>query len=175
MIIDIVSCGQSASNWEQHDYSIGVNDCWKFGKPTDALLICNRPEQFIRDRFQTIINSKPKEFYSHKANWSQWFPNWKKVNLVPWYGTLHKGQIYESQTGPFIAMSLAYKLGATDIILWGVDFKNHWLFNDSNPETAKEVKVYLELIECLKQQGVNMWIGAVGSVFENLIQLYDEH
>lgn len=172
MIVDIVASGASGSNWEQHDLSIGINDCWKWGKPTDALVICNRPEQFAKERLHTIINSKPKDFYSWKPCWSQWFPNWKKINLIPWYGTLHKGQIYESHTGPFIAMSLAFKLGATDIILWGVDFKNHSIFNESNPETDKEVNMYLELIEEMKEQGTNVWLGANGSVFDNLIQRY---
>lgn len=178
MIVDIVACGASGSNWEQHDLSIGINDCWKWGKPTDALVICNRPEQFAKDRLQTIINSKPKEFYSHKSNWSQWFPKWKKLNLAPWYGILHKGQCYESQTGPFIAMSLAFKLGATDIILWGVDFKDHRIFNDSNPETVKEVKVYMEMVACLKEYGVNVWRGpqleatVYLTAFDNLIPVF---
>lgn len=172
MVVDIVALGASASNWEKHDSSIGVNDCWKFGKPTDALLVANRPQQFIRDRFQTIINSKPTVFYSNTANWSQWFPGWKKLNMVAWYGSLHPGQQYLSETSPFIAMTLAYNLGAKDIILWGVDFRDHHLFNEGNPQTEREVNTYLQLIEALKEKGVNVWLGAQGTVFDNLIQLY---
>lgn len=169
----IVGCGDSAKNWTPRGHSIGVNDAWKWGQPTDSLLICNRPTQFSPERLDVILSSKPKTFYSHKSNWAYNFPDWKKIPMIPWYGSINPGSVYYSNTSPFIAMSLAYTLGAKDIILWGVDFKNHSLFNDDNPiPTKKEVGIYMELVERLGEKGVSVWLGAKGTAFDDLIQEY---
>lgn len=172
-IFTIVACGESAKEWIPHGHSIGVNDAWKWGKPTDSLLVCNRPVEFGQGRLQTIINSKPETFYSHKSNWAYAFPNWKKINLCQWYGRLVKGQHYSSNTSPFIAMTLAYNLGAKDIILWGCDMMEHKIWNTGNPENIKEIKRHMELVEALKEQGVNVWLGKEGTAFDNLIPVYD--
>lgn len=180
-VIDIVACGDSAQDWEQHDYSIGVNDSWKWGKPTDALVVCNRPTEFRGERLQTIISSKPKVFYSHKSNWSYVFPEWKKLSLIPWYGTFHdypdksEYKCYTSNTSPIIAVSLAYRLGAKDIVLWGVDFTTHKMYHKENPATQDEVNVYLQIFQALKEKNVNVWLGKEGGVFDNLIPLYEKN
>jgi hypothetical protein len=172
MTVDIVGTGATSQNWKQHDYSIGVNDAWKFGQPTDALLVCNRPQQFTPNRIEIIINSKPKDFFSHKANWAEWFPKWKQINLVTWYGTLNPKQVYNSDTSPFIAISLAYNLGAKEIILWGVDFISHHIYNTGNTDTKNEVERYLQLFEALKERGVNVFVGSEGGVFERHLSVY---
>lgn len=175
----IVATGESAANWIPHGYSIGVNDAWKFGRPTDALLICNRPETFSIERRKIIIESKPKDFYSNKANWAGHFPDWKRVRLHPWSGSLHNfhrsdgPSAYSSNTSPIIAITLAYNLGAKEIILWGVDFKSHHLFNDKNPETKREVEAYLQVFEALKEKGVSVYRGADGTAFDNVLPLYN--
>jgi hypothetical protein len=173
LTVDIVATGSSSKNWKQHDYSIGVNDCWKLGKPTDALVVCNRPEQFSRDRFEIIKNSTPKDFYSHKSNWSEYFPKWKKLNLVPWYGTLHPKQIYHSDTSSFIALSLAYNLGAKKIIMWGVDLMDHHIYNPFNPQRNREVEAHLQLIGALKEKGVEVYLGANGTAFDDKLKVYN--
>lgn len=170
----IVACGESAKDWIPRGHSIGVNDAWKWGKPTDSLLVCNRPVEFGQGRLQTIINSKPETFYSHKSNWAYAFPNWKKINLCQWYGRLVKGQHYSSNTSPFIALTLAYNLGATDIIIWGVDMIDHTIYNPENPYRDKEVEVYMQLIKELKEEGVNVYIGENGTVFDGKLIKYDD-
>lgn len=175
----IVACGDSAKDWQSVGYSIGVNDCWKWGKPTDALLVCNRPETFSKERQEIIRQSKPAEFYCNKATWSEWFPNWKKVRIHPWNGTLHQWprtdgpSAYSYNTSPIIAITLAYNLGATEIIIWGVDLVNHQVFNASNPETKREVKAYLEVFEALKEKGVSVYRGADGGVFDEYLSKYE--
>jgi hypothetical protein len=175
MTVDVVATGQTSQNWKQHDFSIGVNDCWKLGKPIDALVVCNRPEQFSSDRFEIIKSSTPKDFYSHKSNWAEYFPKWKKLNLVTWYGTLNPNQTYCSDTSPFIAMSLAYNLGAKKIILWGCDFKDHHIYNDFNPQTKREVERYLELISALNEKGVEVFLGTNGTAFDDKLKVYEEN
>lgn len=176
-IFSVVATGDSAKDWVPNGHSIGVNDCWKFSKPTDSLLICNRPQQFSADRLKIITESKPKDFYSHKSNWKEYFPLWKKVRLHTWSGTLqdwHRSDgpsAYSSNTSPLIAITLAYNLGAKDIILWGVDFRNHSMYNDNNPATKREVGVYLDVFAALKERGVNIYLGRMGSVFDSVLSL----
>jgi hypothetical protein len=172
--VDIIGLGNSAQNWKQHDLSIGVNDAWKFGKPTDALLVCNHPSKFSSDRLKIITESTPKTFYAHKSNWSQWFPQWKKINLVQFYGVLNPGMHYSSDSSPFIALSLAYNLGASKIILWGVDMVNHHLFNPGNPQTRREVSTYMQMIALLKEKGIEVFIGEKGGVFDELLPVYED-
>lgn len=179
MTYTIVGCGESARNWVQRGYSIGVNDCWKFGKPTNALVVCNRPDEFPRDRFNIITNSTPDVFYAHKANWAQFFPAWKKIRIHPWAGVLRDWAKsdgphgYSLNTSPFIAATLAYHYGAKEIILWGVDFRTHHKFNDKDPNTQREVWQYLDLFNIMKERGVMVYRGADGSVFDESIPLYD--
>ena len=80
---------------------------------------------------------------------------------------------YSSDSSSFIALSLAYNLGAKDIILWGCDFMNHHVFNEGNPYRDKEVKRHLELIECLKNEGVNTWLGSLGTAFDDKLKIYE--
>jgi hypothetical protein len=176
----IVGCGDSSQNWTPNGYSIGVNDAFKFGKQTDALVICNRPSTFSKDRLDIILSSKPKDFYSHKSNWSEYFPNWKKVRLHTWNGSLHDFRpsdgptAYSSDTSPIIAITLAYNLGAKDIILWGVQFLDHHIFNTTNPNTKREVQAYAQVIACLKEKGVNVYLGTRPSALETYLEVYDE-
>ncbi len=184
MTFTIVGCGQTASDWIPRGTSIGVNDCWKWGKPTDALLVCNRPQEFGIERLKVITSSKPKTFYTHKklAVWSFAFQNIKRLRLQNWDRNfiprmdrfpLEERVIYSSNTVSFIALSLCYQLGATEIIMWGVDFVNHNTFHTDNPETAKEVNRHLELIAALKEQGVNVWLGKEGTAFDGRVPVYN--
>lgn len=171
MTYTIVGCGQSAQNWKDNGYSIGVNDSWKFGKPTNALLVCNTPTRFTHERLNTIINSKPEKFYTRNREWSQ-FHDITMIKYAPWYGVIRPKQIYYSNSSPFIAISLAYTLGAKEIILWGVDFKNHHMFTEGSQETKKEVERYLELFGCLQELGVSVWLGEKGTAFDLHLPFY---
>lgn len=176
-LFTIVACGQSAENWIPRGHTIGVNDAWKWGKPTDSLLVCNRPQEFTKERLQVITSSTPKTFYSHKSNWAYAFPEWKKLPRMENWGTtgkyLMKDRTYYSDTSSFIAISLAHNLGAKDIILWGVDMMNHWVFNSNNPYRDKEVGRHMELIEALKGEGVSVWLGKEGTAFDDKLKIYD--
>lgn len=172
-LFTVIGCGNTAKYWIPRGHSIGCNDMLKFGKPVDSLLVCNRPAEFTPERFQTIINSNPKNFYSHKGDWKTWYPGWKKISKVGWYGTLHREQVYTSSTSPFIALSLAFHLGATEIIMWGCDFKDHKIYLEGKPETEREVQTYLQLIRMMGEQGCKVWLGAEGTAFDNLIPIYE--
>lgn len=172
MTYNIVGLGDSARNWDGTGLSIGVNDAWRWGHPTTCLLVVNAPSKFSPERLRTIIESKPKYFYSHKSYWADWFNTWKRLNLVAWYGTLNKNQYYTADSSPFVAMTLAYNLGATKIILWGVDLINHHLFNSNNPQNAKEIERYRQLTAALREKGVEVYLGAKGSALESFLTVY---
>jgi len=168
MIISIIGCADSASDWHKVkcDRSIGVNDSWKFNYPTDDLLVCNWPVKFPQYRLDIIKNSKPKQFYSSIDQWSTYFPNMVKIRLTSWDGHLYKDRpdvFSHSDTSPFIAVSMAYKAGAQDIILWGVDMIDHSLMNQQNPYTAMELRKWGQLIDTLEREGVKVWLGKSGS------------
>lgn len=183
MTISIIGCGDTAKDWIPRGHTLGVNDSWKWGKPTDSLVICNRPTNFTNDRLKTIVESKPKTFYSHKSNWAYVFPAWQRIRLKEWIGDfqprmdklpLGDRHCYYSNTISFIALSLCYQLGATEIIMWGCDFVNHKLFHAGNPETEKEVRKHLELIRCLNDHGVKVWLGAEVTAFDGKLEVYEE-
>jgi hypothetical protein len=175
MTFTIIASGSSAKDWQPHGTCIGVNDAFKFGKAFHYLLICNRPDQFTKERMAIIKKTPHERFYCNKSNWSLIFPNWIKVNLVTFYGLIRRNQVYSANTSPFIAISLAYTLGATKIILWGVDFKNHSTFNESNPQTEREIETYLSLFKELKELGVEIFIGSLGSAFDNHLPLLPKY
>lgn len=172
MTYNVVACGQTGSQWDGTGISIGVNDAWKWGKPTTHLLLANRPHSFSPQRFQTIINSKPERFYCDKADWQQYFPDWIKLRLKPWYGSFFKENFYYSDTSPFIAICLAANLGAKEIVLWGVDFIDHHMYNGGNPQTKREIERYKELITELRAQGIETFLGAPGSALESFLPIY---
>lgn len=93
---------------------------------------------------------------------------------MQWSGTLYPDAVFYSNSSPIIAITLAYQLGAKEIILWGVDFRNHHLFNEGNLQTKREVQAYLEVFECLREKGVSTYRGADGSVFDNLIPMHEK-
>jgi hypothetical protein len=172
MTYNIIACGDTAKHWNGSGNSIGVNDSFKWGHHIDRLIVCNRLAMFPRERLDIINASQPNKFYSHKADWHERFPLWNKLDLVPWYGTYHKGKIYKSDTSPFIAICLAAKLGATEIVLWGVDFVNHSKFKHGEPGTKREVETYLELIRELDSIGIKVYLGSYGTAFDNYLPIY---
>lgn len=147
MVYNIIACGESAKHWDGSGHSVGVNDAFKWGHHIEHLIVCNRPENFPKERLDVIKNTIPKHFYSHKNDWGRYFLNWNQINIVPWYGTYHKNIIYHSDTSPFIAICLAMKLGATELNLYGIDFIDHSKYKEGDPGTKRELEQYHNLIK----------------------------
>lgn len=172
MIASIVGCGDSAKEWFKTpcDLSVGVNDCLKHGHQVDWLCIVNVPRKFKDQRWETIMASKPKRFICHDGRWKQWFPEAELTRLQRFRGSVKKGKILHSTTSPFVAINLAYNAGASDIILWGVDFLNHPVVKDKTLET--ELNEYRKLFEALEDKGVRCWLGSDGSVLSKYLKVY---
>ncbi len=170
MLYNIIALGDSAKHWDGTGHSVGVNDAFKWGHHIEHLVVCNRPENFPADRLEVIKNSKPDHFYSHKSDWKKYFPAWNKISIIPWYGTYHRDKIYHSDTSPFIAICLAIKLGATKIVLWGVDFKTHSKYKHGDPGTNRELEYYTQLI---RESYIPFYVGAMCTSFDSVLRVYD--
>lgn len=166
MTYHIVACGETAKHWDGSGPSIGVNDASMWGHPLDYLLVINHPSKFSNepDRFSKIINTKPRiQFYCHTTAWKQYFQAMKHLATRQYTNLIRKGTNYHSKTSPFAAISLAWNLGATDIVLWGVDFANHKFFSPGKKEFNREIRMYQLFTDKLRKQGCNVFCGAEGS------------
>lgn len=174
MTVSIVACGDSAKEWNKTpvDLSIGVNDCLKWGHQVDELLILNVPGEFkpkkeknFEDRLQTIIRSRPKRVVSNCAHqWKRYFSKVEKLELTRFHGVYVPGKVYYSKTSPFAAICYAVKLGAKDIILWGVDMVNHHRYRKGTKDGDFEVAEIMRLVRLLEERGVRVWRGNNDSV-----------
>jgi hypothetical protein len=166
MIINIIGCGETGANWDGTGHSIGVNDCWKFGKPTDLLMVLNRRSTFTPDRIKIIEDSKPKDFYCNLEEWRRSFNDMKLITTTRWNNAFINDVIYHSKTSPFCAMSLAYNLGFRTLVLWGVDFQTHHIFSPGKYAYDNEKLMYHSFIKVLKDKGCKVYAGCYGSTLE---------
>lgn len=126
---DVLGLGETLSTYvpnESHR-TIGVNDIFKH-HAVDVLVVADVPARFTVERRKVIFNSTPELFLSHVDEWSV-HPSFKKIKL-----SKGRGQLYDidtpdvfpySNNSTFIAVVVAYKMGAKTITLHGVDFTTH--------------------------------------------------
>lgn len=176
MIVSIVGCGQSASEWFKTpcDLSIGVNDMFKFGVHPDQLVIINFERKFTSDRLKTILSTRPKKVWTHTSTWTKHFTNAAVIKLSPFNGYVRDGMIYSSKTSPIVALSLAVHQGATDIIIWGIDFISHAAYKKGTKQGDYEVKTYLRFFDQLEKRKIKVWRGADGTAFDLQLPLYEK-
>lgn len=166
MIAHVIGCGQTAKNFTPDgNLTIGVNDIFSI-TPVDYLIVINHPSKFKDEpeRLNAIINSKPKVFYSNNNSWEKYFPEWKQLNMVSFSYSGRNSRIWCSKTSPFVGISLANHLGATDIVIWGVDFQNHKFFKIGTTYFNHEYSAYLKLFE---RVNAKVWLGSKGTCFDN--------
>lgn len=171
MTYTIQGCGQTGEAWDGTGLAIGVNDCFKFGKRTSILLICNHRSKFPESRIEIIKQHNPTKFYTDSNSWRYIFPNFTQVMLRSWDGILRKesNRLQHADSSPFIAMSLAYNLGATKMVLYGVDFNDHHYI--SAGKAKMEIRQYRQLTEVLRSKGVKVFLGAPGSLLEEFLMV----
>lgn len=77
-----------------------------------------------------------------------------------------------SQTSPIIAISYAIKMGAKEIILYGVDFLNHRKWSRGTKSGDREIKVYCKFFAECERIGVKVYLGSNGTAFDLMLPLY---
>lgn len=175
MTFFIIACGSSAENWfnHPHDKSILLNDAYKFGHKGDYLGIWNHRSKFPDPRLQTILSTRPIKMFSDSESWRNYFPEMETTRLRSWDGHLRHDitRLEHAHTSPFIGMSLAYNLGATKIVLFGADFQNHSQWHKGNSEMKTELRAYRQLCDALNLEGVEVILGAPGSLLEEFLRV----
>jgi hypothetical protein len=171
MKINIVGLGSTAKHWDGIGTSIGVNDCKRLGFDPTYLLIVNTANQFTFDRLEFIKATKPHKLFTDQPDsWGKWFPDIPVVpiNSRAWSHSnrlqkISKNYLYHSKTSPFLAISMAFSWGFTEIILWGVDMVDHHRYKPGEGAFLNEYASYKSFCASLKEAGCNVYLGHEGS------------
>lgn len=167
MRASIIGCGSTGSLWDGQGFSIGVNDCLKFGKPVNAIVCVNifnkelHRQQIVKDTVTT------HGFYSSNTRFWTYRPDYKKMDMRQWQGRYIKDRIYWSHTSTFIAITLAVQLGYAEIVLYGCDLTDHKTVK--NNILKHEVKNTLELVGELEKYGIKVYLYKPFGAFANLL------
>lgn len=179
MLYNIIGCGETGSLWDGHGLSIGVNDCEKTGQKVAVLILINHPDRFFGERIN-VIKASTAMIYTDTvcaSSWKKHFPQSIVLNLRSWAGGFsekRKDLIYHSKTSPFVAMSLAHVMGATEMVLWGVDFQNHHKYSPGKNDFNNEVRNYLSLSSALKKSGCKIYVGHKNSFLSQFLPVYEQ-
>jgi len=154
---DVLGLGESLKEYKPSgNKTIGVNDIWKHYS-VDYLICIDRPSGFSKERFKTILNSKPIKFFSHLEDWKIYNPNFELMILTSPRGSLDNIEgtgICYSNNSMFVAVVMAYKLGAKEINIFGADFNTHPNFQDNKIHTT--LKDFKKLFLYLKSKGIKI-------------------
>ena len=157
MIINVLGLGESLKDFKQDgSITIGVNDIWKYHK-THYIVCVDRINAFSVERFKTIHHSKPIKFLSHLEEWQPLMPTFELIKLNSGRGNIKEIESENycySNNSPYVAVVLAYKLGATTINIYGVDFNTHKNFKDNMLLAA--IKDFKVLFDYLKSKGIKI-------------------
>lgn len=174
-IIHVIGKGES-KEFFKHDgnITIGVNNVNKWIK-TDHVVIV---DPVILDNEEIDINFLNTLKNSTAQFWSQIEENKnyvKKFNLIELSRGRGNCEDFDTEkfvysiTSPFVAVHLAYKLGATDIVMWGVDFNNHPSFMNQKERALKD---FDNLKNALNSRSVNFYVGNEISLFSSILPVF---
>ena len=169
MKIDVLGLGESLKEFKpSENITIGVNDINKY-YPVDYLVCVDKPDKFTKDRLKTILDSNVKKFYTHINEWSRLKTKTQIIQLNGIRGSLkgiESNEFCYSNNSTFVVVVLAYKMGATQINIYGADFNTHPNFKNNLLKTALED--FKRLFNYLKEQGVEINISK-GSKLNELL------
>ena len=162
MIIDVLALGESIKDYDNNSKNIriGVNDTNKFF-PCHHLVVINSISGFLPERRRYIKGTDSHvhtiENLEHETK--------TNVNLVSSYKMIYikkKGKeididndFYHSRTSPFVAVHLAFKMGAKIIRCFGVDLQTHHAYSNGKPY-REEMECWKLLIDELKKKDVKV-------------------
>lgn len=173
MIFTVVASGESARHWVRHGTVIGSNDAEKWGQPVDILVLANSPHKF-KERIEIIKKSKARVMTTSVRQWKPYFPNCEPITRMTSFNKrISNGFIYTSATTPIMCISLAIRMGAKEIILWGSDMMNHHTYSKGTKYGEREIAVYERFFEQCKKIGVRVYLGAHGTAFDFKLPLCD--
>jgi hypothetical protein len=132
--IIVCGCGTSLEklrNCHEEFITIGVNDVPAMFDPT-YLLVTDHPGRFYGHRKELVQKSKAKHLFTCVKGW-------RHQSIVHFELGYRELRSLESNTkidhflnSPYVAVGLAYKMGAKNIGLIGVDFTNGHFYNSND-------------------------------------------
>ena len=172
----LIGCGDSAKDWFNypHDVSIGVQDSIKFGRDTDYLVLIDSLQGFKREpeRVKLIGKSKAK-ILTNGDTWKSIFKNYERLQLRTFGKYLKKGHVYCSKSSPFVALSYAFNLGASDIVLFGCDYVSHRLFNVGSRMQQYELRNIEKICRMMSEQGTRVWVSSKESALSKFLPIWE--
>ena len=172
MKIHVLGLGESLKDFvPDNNITIGVNDIHKYYK-TDYVVCVDHMTAFKKDRLETIMKTKCKGFYSQILDWGLIIPNFNHIEFNTGRGFLNEldnEKFCYSNNSPYVACILAYKLGATEIVLHGVDLIDHPHINGNSKDKA--LLDYKNLSKAFNSRKVNLFVGSKYSSLSNFLQV----
>ena len=158
----VCGCGRSLAllGDPERFITIGVNDVGRMFDP-DYLVVLNTPNQFARDRFDYVRNSRARAMFSHLRLPIQ-HPRLINFPLGPRGGTqATRAGLSHTRNSPYLAAALARYMGARRIGLIGVDFTYHhfWGATGRHPLDAETRQIsyeYRRLADAFAADGVTL-------------------
>jgi hypothetical protein len=173
MTIHVIGKGES-KEFFKHDgnITIGVNDVNKWIK-TDHIVVVD-PMDAYKEQHETYRSSNAM-FWSQNEDNKNYVKNFTLIELARGRGVLDEfdsDRFVYSITSPFVAVHLAYKLGAKNIVMWGVDFNTHPNF-DTDSLRNRALKDFGNLRKKLNERGVNFYVGNEMSMFSSILPILE--
>lgn len=171
--VHVLGLGESLEDYvSDGNTTIGVNDIHSEIK-TDFVVCVDHPTAFNDERRKSILQTKCKGFYSHIEEWKT-IPNFKMIEFAPGRGNFayfDDDKIIPSNSSPFVAVMLAFKWGAKNIILHGCDYRTHPNFRDIQLET---IRLHFRTLQKeLNKRGVNLFVGSDWSMLSEFLPVWE--
>ena len=151
----IVVCGCGVSLLEFKDYhqdfiTIGVNDVSDLFTPT-YLVVTDSPGRFGERRALRVNKSEAKYFFTCTKGWRHPRTVFFELGKKGGKHIDHPNCIDHFVNSPYVAVGLAYKLGAKHIGMIGVDFTDGHFYNPKDgPHPVMQMK-YLKKVNTAYQ------------------------
>ena len=84
-----------------------------------------------------------------------------------------RGFVLSSVTTPIICISMAIKMGATEIIVYGLDMLNHKTYRVGTKLGDREFNKYKLFFKECERLNIKVWRGADGTAFDLTLPKYD--
>lgn len=172
-IIHVIGKGESKDFFiNDGNVTIGVNNVNKWIR-TDHVVIMDNVKNYP-EWHETLLKSGAMFWCNLKEN-KKYVRNFTLIELSRGRGVLSDfdtDKFVYSITSPFLAVHLAYKFGATKIVMWGVDFNTHENFNTDKLRN-RALKDFRNLREKLNERGCELYVGNEISMFSSILPIYN--
>lgn len=165
--IIVCGCGTSLLGFKEysHNYiTIGVNDVPRLFDP-NYLVVTDHPGRFHGNRKNVVNNSKAKYLFTCVAGWRHPHIVHFDLGLKEPKHLDTPDKVDHYLNSPYVAIGIAYKLGAKNIGLIGVDFTDgHFYKTHDGPHPiirsnylGRVDSSYNAMHEALNNRGVSLW------------------